>query len=260
MHVAKLLCTLTAVILLDACQLNTRTAIAPARPGHPAESPLPASSQAWRWQGGSRQLTLPGSSALQKRTLVDVLARTDTAETTALLLAANSALKLKRIDDAGFLYNAAQVRHTQDLARFPPLDAERPWLQRIDALRVDTGKQVSSALLDTPKAYGRVAKRLASWRCETRQDYLPAWRSRHQRAAGDCQALSRERASALQDIATLMDIPSYAEAARLARYYLNGSASVRALPGLKEQYRDALAEMQRIERNKGLYGLSTRMR
>lgn len=260
MHVAKLLCTLTAVILLDACHLNTRTPVASASTETRAESPLPASSQVWRWQGSSRQLTLPGTSTQQKQTLAKVLARTDTTEVTALLLAANSALKLKRVEDAGFLYHAAQVRRAQDLARFPPLDAETPWLQRIDALRVDTGRQVGTALLDAPQAYGRVAKRLAGWHCETRKDYLPAWRARRQLPDGDCRALSRERARALQQIATLMDIPRYAEAARLARYYLNGSASVRDLPGLRDQYQGALEEMRRIERSKGLDGLSARMR
>lgn len=261
MHVAKLLCTLTAVILLDGCHMNPAIPLnAQARPEPRASLPLPASSQAWRWQGDSRSFTLPGTMAQQKQTLAEVLAHTGTAEPTGLLLAANSALRLKRVEDAGFLYHAAQVRRAHDLGRFPPLDEEKPWLQRIDALRVDTGKRVGTALLDAPQAYARVAKRLSGWRCETGKDYLPAWRAQRRGGDGDCRAATRERAHVLQDIATLMAIPSYAEAARLARYYLDGSPSVRALPGLKDQYQGALDEMQRMERSKGLEGLSARMR
>lgn len=261
MHVVKLICTLTAVLLLEGCQLNTiRPLRDPDRLEYLAGKPLPASSQSWRWQGNSRDITLPGSASQQKQTLTKLLAHTSEAEPTAMLLAANSALRLKQLEDAGFLYNAAQVRRAHDLMRFPPLATEAPWLKRMDALHVDIGRQVNTALLDNPRTYARLARRMASWDCTTGKDYLPAWRAQRREPGEDCRVLTRERARALQDAATLMAIPSYAESARLVRYYLNGSASVRALPGLRQQYQAALNEMQRIERSKGLSGLSTRMR
>lgn len=262
MHVAKLLCTLSAVVLLDGCHLiHTHRALpATTAPAATHATALPASTHALRWDGNSRNIHFSGTPAQQKQALDSVLAHTGDSETTSLLLAANTALKLKRLEDAGFLYNAAQIRRTADLARFPPLPEERDWLQRMDALRIETGNHINTSLLDEPASYVRVVKRLSRWSCETGKGYLPSWRSQRQNTDSDCRPVGKERVRAMQDVATLMAIPEYAEAAQLAKYYVTSSASVRSLPGLKARYQKALAEMQRIEQDKGLKGLSGRMR
>ena len=260
MHAAKLLCILLTAILLDGCQHKASPAPLPRQHASASMTGLAASSYPWRWHGDSRVSTLPGTMTQQKQALAQVLAHSDEAEPTSLLLAANTALRLKRLEDAGFLYQAALVRRGNDMARFPPLPGEQPWLQRIEALRLSTARRVSTRLLDAPETYARVAKRLTAWSCETRTSYLPVWRAQNRKSGSDCRTQARERARALLDIATLMRVPGYAEAAQLTRYYLDGSPSVRALPGLKAQYQSALADMARIEREHDLEGLSARMR
>lgn len=260
MHVMKLLCTLSAVILLNGCHLIHAHRALPASSQPATGTTLPASSYALRWDGNGRSSHLAGTPAQQKKALDSVLSQTAEAETTSMLLAANTALKLKRLEDAGFLYNAAQVRRSADLARFPPLPAERDWLQRIDALRIESGNHINTRLLDDPASYARVVRRLSRWSCDTGKGYLPSWRSQRQNSDSDCRTIAKQRVQAMQDVATLMAIPEYAEAAQLAKYYVTSSASVRNLPGLRARYQKALAEMQRIEQDKDLKGLSGRMR
>ena len=237
--------------------IGGHTHIQTARPAAGAEE-LPATQSALRWDGRSTTRRFAGDVGEQKARVAAVIADSSTADATTLLLAASTAEQLRQAEDAGFLLNAAQVRLDDELARFPPVSGQREWLSRIRAFRLDISQRVNMALLDKPGSHAAVARRLSRWRCETTGGHAPAWRHVHAAASRGCQALMQDRLEALRGQALLLADPAYADAVQLLRYYQDSSPSVRQLPGLAEQRRQALDTLVRIERSKGLTGFSGR--
>ena len=238
--------------------IGSHTHVQTARPAAATEE-LPATQSALRWDGRNTTRRFAGDVGEQKARVAAVIADSSTADATTLLLAASTAEQLRQAEDAGFLLNAAQVRLDDELARFPPVNGQRDWLSRIRAYRLDISQRVNMALLDKPGSHTAVARRLGRWRCETTGGHAPAWRHVQSAGAGrGCQALLQDRLEALRGQALLMADPAYTDAVQLLRYYQDSSASVRQLPGLAEQRRQALDTLVRIERSKGLAGFSGR--
>jgi TonB family protein len=92
-----------------------------------------------------------------------------------LLLAANTAARLERIEDAAFLLYAAQLRRAFDMQRFEttPAGADDPAIY-LGFLNETTGMTVNPAVMRQPKMFASAISRVDAWNiAPSTQAYYP---------------------------------------------------------------------------------------
>lgn len=101
----------------------------------------------------------------------------NTAKSLELNVAAASALKTSRADDAGFYFFAAQIRYAIDKEVFPPAEkgGNSPGILKA-ALSASVGPAVLDALAKDSDGYAKVAARLAAWTPSVSVGYDPGWK------------------------------------------------------------------------------------
>src|SRR5258708_18495485 len=113
-----------------------------APPGGAAPQPKPAD------EPGRLDKLFQGTPAEQQRAFEFVLAHPGATSSVYLLLAASRGLELGHLEDAGFLFYAAQLRSRFDLKVFPPVGTggDSPGVA-LAALNQEIGTAVNPALM-----------------------------------------------------------------------------------------------------------------
>ena len=212
----------------------------------------------YRYNATAESPTFLGSTGFQQGQLDSLLKNSQQANPLTLLVGANTAIKQGRFTDAGVLYQQAQVRRLTDLQRFPPTPEAQAQVKSVNRLKSRVSASLGTKLLERPRAYAQIAKRLERWRCESGVGYAPSWAYSRVVPAVSCATAQQQKVRLMSDLAVLMGQPDYASAAQLAEYYQNSSSSVRELAGLREGYLRSIATMREIERKQKRIGLSTR--
>ncbi len=158
-----------------------------------------------------------GSPEERRAALSTVLAQTGSAPALLLFAASARALEEKRLDDAGFLFYAAQIRARVDQDRFPPRDRSSA-TDDLAAVGQQVGAAVTPALVREPAAFRKVVERLRDWDAQTVAGYEPGWPHGPAAAGTDASAYAAgvkdEYLAPAEDLATLLDDAEYAAAFR----------------------------------------------
>ena len=119
---------------------------------------------------------LQGAPKEQKQAVDFVLAHTTGAPAALLYVAAARSLDLGRLEDAGFLYYAGQLRTRLDLKRFPPVDegGDSPGVA-LAALSQQVGSVVNPAVMREPRVFKAVIDKVRAFDLETAPGYDPGW-------------------------------------------------------------------------------------
>jgi hypothetical protein len=95
------------------------------------------------------------------------------ADSVALFVAANTAIKIGEVKDAGFLFYAAQTRKRFDSKRYGLGDAKRREIQAYwDFLEQPIGQDVNPAITRRPQDFSDVVDRIAKWQVVPADDAL----------------------------------------------------------------------------------------
>jgi len=96
--------------------------------------------------------------------------------TTVLLIAAGAASGSGEIEDAGFLFYAAQARYQIDKQVYPPVGKGGGGPGALKAaLSFSIGQAIVPAVTGDPTAYANVIARLSKWSPKFETDYDPGW-------------------------------------------------------------------------------------
>jgi TonB family protein len=187
-----------------------------------------------------------GTPDAQKAALEEVLARPAATASIDLFLASAVALQQGRVEDAGFLLYAAQLRARVDLDRFPPKGkgGDSPETL-IAALSMQVGQAVNPALMREPKAFGQAVARLRAWDAIGPAAYDPGWEHGPAKPAAQVKAvadrLKQETLEPAENMVKLLGTPEYLEAFKtLQDFNLDPSAG--------EPSAEKIAAAQKAER------------
>lgn len=183
-----------------------------------------------------------------------VLAHMRAARADMLLTASLAALQLKRVEDAGFLFYAGQLRSRMDQQRFPPegKGGSSPAVA-IGALQAVIGAEVNAAVMSDAQVLSRTLDRIEAWDVTTVDGYEPGWKYTNALPAGEAAKVSQSvKAEYLQtgrNVATLLGIPEYVAARREFDEAGEGDLSTDAkLDASLDRQKKALARMCAIEK------------
>ena len=203
---------------------------------------------------------LQGAPAEQKKAVDHVLAHATSAPSMVMYLAAARSLDLGRLEDAGFLYYAAQVRARFDLKRFPPVDkgGDSPGVA-LAALSHEVGSTVNPAVMRAPAVFKAVIDKVHAWDVSPPPGYDPGWKF----AAAPTPAEARALAASVKEdylrpadgLVTLLNTPEYFEAWKTVQ-----DANLAPFDGKPHPERDAAREkgqkrLLEIEQRMGIEGL-----
>lgn len=187
-----------------------------------------------------------GTPDTQKKALDEVLARPAATASIDLFLASAVALQQGRVEDAGFLLYAAQLRARVDLDRFPPKSKGGDGPETlIAALSMQVGQAVNPALMREPKAFGDAVARLRAWDAIGPSAYDPGWEHGPAKPPAQAKAvadrLKQETLEPAENMVKLLGTPEYLEAFKtLQDFNLDPSAG--------EPSAEKIAAAQKAER------------
>ena len=201
-----------------------------------------------------------GTQDEQRRALDLVLARTAPVVSVDLFLASAVAHQLGRVEDAGFLLYAAQMRARLDLDRFPPKGqgGDSP-ATLIGALSMQVGQAVNPVLMRDPKAFGQAVARLRAWDAVAPAGYDPGWEYGKAKpaaqAAAAAEKLKRETLQPAENMVRLLDTPEYFEAFKTLQDFNLDPSAAKPTPDRIAAARKAEQTMAAIEKRLGIPGL-----
>jgi hypothetical protein len=116
-----------------------------------------------------------------KTSLTYILLNQEDIPSTYFLLASAQSLQLNRLEDAGYLYYAGQLRAKFDLRRFPPKQqgGNSPNITLISLMR-QVGSVVNPEVFKKPKLFNTIITNLARFPITTKADYNPGWEYKYQ--------------------------------------------------------------------------------
>ncbi|MBF6024119.1 hypothetical protein [Lysobacter niastensis] len=225
-----------------------------ARPASLPLAPMMAAG-AVPWTDADLQQAL--QDAKGKRVLVDaVLANADRANAMALLIAASSAHRLGRAEDAGFLFFAGRARSVLDLQAYP--DETGSANPALSAIAAQAKSQILPTLVADPAIYLAISRRFEAWSIVPPAGYDPGWDYEKAKPADEVQAKANEiravQSKSFDTISTLLAIPEYRKA--MAVLQRDG---VRMDSAVLQQRQDALETLRRIEEKRGLQYVTARV-
>jgi len=195
-----------------------------------------------------------GSAAPVAGAVDYVLAHVRAARADVLLRASLAALQLKRVEDAGFLFYAGQLRSRMDQQRFPPEgEGGSSPAVAIGALQTVVGEEVNAAVMGDTKMLARTLDRIETWDVTTVDAYDPGWAYTKALPAGEAakvsQSVKAEYLRTGRGVLTLLGIPEYVAARREFEEAGEGDLSSQAkLNASLERQEKALARLCAIEK------------
>lgn len=133
---------------------------------------------------------------LIKTSLTYILRNQEDIPSTYLLFASAQSLQLDRLEDAGYLYYAGQLRAKFDLRRFPPkqLGGNSPSITLISLMR-QVGSVVNPEVFKKPELFNRIIVNLAKFPITTKADYDPGWEYKYKLPLSKQKEILREIAN-----------------------------------------------------------------
>jgi hypothetical protein len=189
-----------------------------------------------------------------------VLKRPEELSAGILYGACGVAFREKRLEDAGFLLYVARLRSRFDKELFPPTGTggNDPMLA-LAAAQQELGSVVNPALMREPKAYANALTRVKSWKPKVTSTYEPGWE--YSKKSSELQAEQAVAASRkdfidhMSGLSTLLLDEGYFSAFKVVQDY-NLKPSGDAKRPSKEAYDAAIKTMERIEKEKGIEGVT----
>lgn len=228
---------------------------------------LIASATAWAQAPPEADVTdklTSGTPDEQRQALDRVLAAPDGMASLDLFQAAAVAYQLGRIEDAGFLLYAAQLRARVDVERFPPKGQGGDGPEALIAsLSMPIGEAVNPALMRNPRAFEGALARLRAWDPVATGDYDPGWDHGPQKAPEEAKAtadrLKREMLQPAENMARLLATPEYFEAFKTLQDFNRDTSAEARTPERIAAAKAAERKMAEIEKRLGIAGLYTRV-
>jgi hypothetical protein len=178
------------------------------------------------------------------------------ADWVSLFTAAQIATYAKRVEDAHYLYHAAQMRSRAEITAFPPIDAsDIPALR--GALKQQTGEVVNPLMIAQSTEFIAAVKRLGQWRPAFAKDYRPDWQFDAASATPPALAMEmtrREHMASLEDLAWFLGNKKYLPALKTAQAYQAASYEEQQDPKRKAENDAAVELMRSIEKKSGRQG------
>lgn len=156
---------------------------------------------------------------------VDLVLETATRQPAIVLReACRVAIEKDRVEDAAFLYYAAEIRDVSDQIRFPPAshDADGPFTNAGVSGDV-LGRTIEKLISRTPSAYISLADRIRTWSPASSPDYTPQYEfMEHVVTQDDLDMIKMfevERRQFLYSLASLMENSDYRAAFRIRQAF-----------------------------------------
>jgi hypothetical protein len=198
------------------------------------------------------------SSSESIQALEIILKNPDRYSAGILYVSANAAFAKKRLEDSAFLFYAAQLRTRFDAECFPPkgTGGNDPFLVHA-ALSQQLGSAINPAVMAEPKVFDRAIARLRKWSPKASRDYNPGYEFTQRRTEKDAdQATTAKRTEfidGMTELSTLLNDAEYFAAFQIVQAYHLTAGDKRPSQEAKDK---AIETMKRIQKNKGLKGLS----
>ncbi len=189
-----------------------------------------------------------------------MIAHTATTPSVHLFMAAEISLKLGRLEDAGFLFYAAQLRSLFDQQRFPAVGqgSESPWVL-LGALSQQVGAVVNPALNGEPKSFKAVVERMRAWDVQTAEGYDPGWKYASPKPAAEARALGerlkQDYLELAEGFATLLNTPEYFRAYKTLQDFNQGPFQEMQKPERIAEKEKAEMRLREIEAKMGIPGV-----
>ncbi len=177
-----------------------------------------------------------------------------------LYMSCSVALRLHRLEDAGFLFYAANIRTEFDKALFPPVGkrGDNP-LIALGLLQTEMGNRLSPALMSEPQLFARVAAKVKSWKPRVPSGFEPGWdysrKTNEKQAEGVMAEARKEVVAQLSDLSRLLQDATYFAAFKIAQDYNLKAPNESGRP-TKSAYDAACQTMEQIERQKQIVGFA----
>jgi hypothetical protein len=235
------------ITVIAALAISTATAKAQSR-----------SEEALFWQLTTNEVPSVSTSALNR-----VLKTPENFTAVILYAAGGLAFREKRLEDAGFLFYVAQLRRRYDNALFPPrgTGGNSPMLA-LGAMNQELGAVINPAMMAEPKVYAKALDRVKSWKPNVLPNYDPGWeysKKGSQKQVEEAFAETRKDfMEHMNGLCTLLLDDAYFRAFKTAQDYNLKMNNDTNRPS-KEMNDAAIHTMQRIEKEKGIEGITSVM-
>ena len=189
-----------------------------------------------------------------------ILANAERAPSANLFVSAAIMLDRERVEDAAFLFYAAQLRRRLDISRFPPSETggNSPEVL-LGALSQQIGGAVNPAAMRHPKELGAALDRIAAWTPATPKGYDPGWKYAERAPDAAVQsafeANRKEFLDHFRPLATLLNKPEYFAAFKIVQDYNFGTFEEMQKPARIKAKEEAERRMLAIEKELGIEGL-----
>jgi hypothetical protein len=203
---------------------------------------------------------LQGTIDEQRKALDSVLAHASTTSAIHMLEASLAALRLGRLEDAGFLFFAGKLRGRIDMECFPPIGqgGDSPGVA-LSALGFQIGGALNPAIMREPKSFKAAIDRVRAWDVQMQRGYDPGWKHTSPKPAAEARALAakakEEYLEPADGLATLLNTPEYFEAFKIVQDYNFSDPKEQVKPKARERMDQAQKQLREIEERKGIEGL-----
>lgn len=119
-------------------------------------------------------MKLRGSEDNRREAVRLVLENSTQADPATMYIASLNANSLGQLENAGFLFYAAQMRAVFDMKRFKGGNMPGGVGAAFGALRNQIGEVINPAIVRDPKVYAKIVERLENWDMTTPKNYNPA--------------------------------------------------------------------------------------
>jgi len=191
--------------------------------------------------------------------LAFVLSHSQQAPAPHLFIASAAAMRSNRLQDAAFLFYAAQLRARFDLARFPPTETggDSPGVL-LAALSQTIGAAINPAIMREPKSFADVVARVSAWSPATPFSYDPSWKYSAIDAKAGKRKFDEQRAGFVKQfggLATLLNDAQYFAAFKTLQDYNFATPAEKQDAKRIKAKNAAEATMLAIEKKRNIEGL-----
>jgi len=203
---------------------------------------------------------LQGTIDEQRKALDSVLAHASTTSAIHMLEASLTALRLGRLEDAGFLFFAGKLRGRVDMECFPPIGqgGDSPGVA-LTAVGFQIGGALNPAIMREPKSFKAAIDRVRAWDVQMPRGYDPGWEHTKPKPAVEARAVAakakEEYLKPADGLATLLNTPEYFEAFKIVQDYNFSDPKEQVKPEAMERMDRAQKQLREIEEKKGIEGL-----
>jgi len=190
----------------------------------------------------------------------DALARANAAPALVLLMASVAAVSAGRVEEAGFLFYAGQLRMRVDLKRFEPAGqgSEHPSVL-LGAMMQTAGQVVNPEIMGQPVRFAAALTRLEAWDAVGPPGYDPGWRYTKAMPEKEGRVFAQEHKSSYmtqaRGISTLLNDPEYFVAYRALMDIGKLDFKEQIKPESLQKKSQAEKRLREIEEKKGIEAL-----